>query len=77
MNRLYLLYREENINLPGINQMYFSMNGLYDYERIILYGCVIVIIMCMIKAYKISKRVEELKIISPKDIKFYKYIYNI
>lgn len=72
-NRLYLLYQEENINLPGIDNFHFSMNGLYGIERILLYISIIIIIICMFMAYKISDEEKRLKDITPHDIKFYEY----
>lgn len=49
------------------------MNGLYGIERILLYISIIIIIICMFMAYKISDEEKRLKDITPHDIKFYEY----
>lgn len=74
---MYLLYEEDNDNLPGIDNFHFSMNGLYGIERILLYISVIIIIICMLMTYRISDEENKLKNITPHDIKFYEYIYII
>lgn len=70
---MYLLYEEDNDNLPGIDNFHFSMNGLYGIERILLYISIIIIIICMLMTYRISDEENKLKNITPHDIKFYEY----